>query len=530
MDLNRLPLVKSRVAVVPAVAPFLAVLVGLIGQLTYGRAVVWTGDSFGFVHAGMMLAAGQDPAAHLEGRSLGYTLVTALALPLGGLRALVTIQSVAAAASLVAVLGLLRGLLRGRWVFCGVGLATVLMAYACDSFVVYAQTLNADSLFGSALTVSFVLLCATLQRRGEAAIVAMTAAFAFAYASYLLKPNALFVIPIYGLALVWTLWRGRWSVLKFGSFVSLAVLLAIICVSQAYQSKWKNPEINFGAGVLYAAHMDLINRDLDLSKPAQRDLHAIVDEVLQGPKWAILGLNADHCYYDARCQAAIRAAAGADNLKPGPWMMRRFLMAVVRHPFAYSHKVLKQSFYFLRHSNEVVDLVYPSAISDEEWDQILPYDHLVRFHRDELDRQVGSWVAERARFISFAGKHMVGLMRRTLPLTLLISLAAAGLGWRHRRLNVVQTAFLAAATVVLACVLSVAASMTFDIPRYAASFAVLTMLWWTLGWLWSTHWLIEQGLVRLETCTNGFDLHVRWPQSVSSSLLGVGRSRHGQVE
>ena len=484
---------------------------GLIGQLTHGRAVIWTGDSFGFLEAGLRLAAGQDPATHLEGRNIGYTLLSAWLLPLGGLRALVTAQSVAAAASLVAILLLLREVLRNRWVFCIAGLAMVLMAYASDSFVVYAQTLNADSLFGSFLSISLVLFCLAWRRDGAARLGCMIGSLALGYAAFLMKPNAMFVLPLGAAALAWMAWRARRAILEPRVLAALAALVVAVVLGQTWQARWKNPDVYFGPGMLYAAHMNVTDRDLDLSKPAERDLHQALQAAMHGPKWAVLGFDSDLCYYDDRCQAAIRAAAKADGADAGSWMMRRLIAAIIHHPATYTLKVVRQTAFFFGHPNLEVDLVYPGAISDWDWTRIAPYDRLVRFHRAELNRQVGSWMVARHPVLSFVGKHLVGAMRRSLPFSVVIAAAAVAAGVRRRRFDGLEVTILSATLYLLACVLSVAISFTFDIPRYAASFAVLTYLWWGFCWLWLVRW--ARRLVRVHPDAAGVDIDIRWGAS-----------------
>jgi hypothetical protein len=501
----------------PVALPFLAVLAGLIGQLTVGRAVVWTGDSFGFTHAGI-LAAGESPARHLAGRNLGYPLLTALLLPLGGLRALVTFQSVAAACGHAALLMVLRVLLRNRWAFCAVGLAAALIAYASDHVVVYAQTLNADSLFGSFLVMALLSFLLAWRRTGPAQAGLMIGALALSYCAYLVKPNGILVIGVClaGLALI--AWRSPRLFLNRSVASGLMAVAAMMAVAQGYQSRWKDPNTNFGAGMLFAAHLNLIDFDLDRTTPEHRALHEQSDKVLNDPrKWTALGFDADLCYYGQECQDAIRAAAKADHADPGAWMMRQVLASLARHPKAYAVKVAHQTAFFFAHPDLETELVYPGAISDADWDRIAPYARLVRFPRAELDRTVGSWFAERHLWLSHLGKQMLHFMLWSLPIVAIAAtLTSAVRVVRRRKVEgPLEQALVSVTTFVMAAVLSVALPFTFDIPRYAASFALLTYLWWIVGVLYLVSFAVSLahrvGSLRVRFGEHSIEFTLAWP-------------------
>jgi hypothetical protein len=511
----------SRLSRWAVAAPFAAVLLGLIGQLTFGRAIIWTGDSFGFVYPGLLMAAGADAAGQLNGRNVGYPWLTSLVLPLGGLRALVTVQSIFAAAGLSALLLVLRTCIRNPFAFCGAGLLLALTVYASDSFVVYAQTINGDSLFGSLLAISLWLFLSGWRAAGSRRMGFLAGALGAAYAAYLVKPNSILTVVLCLAALVICAIRAPRSLLGRRVVAGLVALAVGVFAVQAWQARLAQKDADFGPRVLFCGHLDAVAFDLGEATPERRALKQALDRVRTDPrKWSALGYDADLCYYGQEAHDAIHAAAKSEGLDDGAWMTRRFALSTLRHPKAYVSGALHQIGFFLAHPNLEADLVYPSQMTDWDWTRLAPYERLIRAPRAELDRPIGSWMAQRHVLMAHLGKHLAGLVIRTLSLVALVSLLLAAVRlWRRRSVSgPVELAFLAASTFLAASVLSVALSFTFDIPRYAASFAPLTYLWWfiALAYLASVgrEALATRGSpvsAHMSLASDGLVLTARWP-------------------
>ena len=493
-------------------APFIAVAASLVGQLTFGRAVIWTPDSFGFMQTGFMMAAGADAAGDLE-RNAGYPLVAALLLPLGGLRAMVTFQSLLAVAGLAALLFCVKAIVRNPFCFGVVGLLTVIAALANDSFILYAQTINGDSLFGSLLTLSLALFLLAWLRSGETRAISMIGAFGLSYAAYLVKPNAILTLPLCGACLVFILGRAPQLLLKPRLLIALAVLVAAVAGLEFRQAQLRYKNEDFGPRTMFCFHLDSVLPDLGGATPQRRQLRILLETVRHGsPDWLALGYNGDGCFYDQQVHDAIHDNAVSEGMTDKAWLSHRTMLALLHHPGPYFIQTARQMAFFMR--RPIPDASQPAAghMDDSSWQSLTPYERFVRMPRIEFERTLDSWFVQRHGRLSKLGKGLLALLPRSLfPITFLAGMMAAADVARRRPARRTSVVFLAATGFVLATALTVALSHTFDVARYASSFALLSIFWWLAGLAHLTAVARDHVRTDLHVRSDGVALSVRIP-------------------
>ncbi|MGZ3278360.1 MAG: hypothetical protein ACXU82_09555 [Caulobacteraceae bacterium] len=461
-------------------APFVAVAAYLIGQLSQGGSILYTGESYGYVAGGLIMAAGHDVTGQISDRNIGYPLLSALLTPHGGFRALVVAQAFLAAGGLVALLVVLRAFAQNVFVFAVAGLLAVLMAVSSNAFPLNAQTINAESPFAAFLALALMFLVLASSRDGRSRLWLLLGATASAYVCLLFKPNALLVLPLCGGALVVALVAAPLRTLNW-RLIAAAALFAVATMSiGSLQHRAQRADWDFGPRMLFCSHLDQEVVGLPATPEGVR-LKAVLQNIKAAGAtggYPLLGYNPDDCFYPVEPREAVHAAAAAAHMTDRDWMQHQFIRSIVRHPLTYARQILRQYRGFFANPDGEANIIGHSRVADIDPPRLAPYAALIGAPLTTLNGDVDSWFARELPPLAQFGKAWLGLADEALMGAILVAtlVALRNLVIR-RRMTTLERAFLAFTLFMLANITSVSAAYTFDAPRFASAFAQLTIVW-----------------------------------------------------
>jgi hypothetical protein len=462
--------------------PFLAVAAYLIGQLTQGTAIYYDAESYGYVAAGLKMAARQDITGQIVDRNIGYPLFAALLTPHGGFRALVVAQAVLSAAGLAALLVVLRTFTRNVFVFAAAGLTAVLMAFASNAFSLHAQSISGEAPFGAFLALSLTCLVLACHRQDRARLWLLLGATASAYLAMLFKPNAMLVLPLCGGALAVAVVRAPLRTLNWRLIAAGAVFAVGAMAAQSLQHKAQVADWDFGPRTMFCSHLDQEIAGLPATPEGRKLQSSLKDIQKAGPVngYVLLGYDPDTCFYSVEPRNAVRAVAAAAQMTDHDWLQQQFIRGVVHHPVSYALQILRQFRGFFANPDAETNAIGHSHVDQvNDVTRLAPYDGLIGVPLTTLNHDVDSWFARELQKPAQVGKAMIDIGGAALMGVILVAVLVALRTFirRGRRATELEVAFLAMSVFILACITSVAATFTFDRARCSSAIAPLTFVW-----------------------------------------------------
>ena len=501
---GRIPLTFGRTFALAAVA----VLAGFAwGRLAHPMPFVLEADSLGYIRPGLVWASGGDITGQ-SARDLGYPWLTLLAVRLGSLSSLGRLQLlsvIAGSGCTLGVLYLVAAALKRRLVRQAGVPAAVLALAAAGTAVFYVALLSAHDLFvldlDSAMAEAphffptalalllFVAGCITSAARIR--LVALTLASLAAYASVMVKPNALLVLALclLGLTVAGMLHRrSLLSPLVIAVSLTVAVSAAFLHRLDARMTPVGN---DFGPKTLFCNHLDVIAPVFATSTPERLRIQSLSQEVLSRVAgWPVMGFDGDGCMYGAAFDSALVAVSRSEGSTPGQWELREFVKAVLRNPIGYARVVFRQTRAYLTNSMNGMDAAVRGSLTEDDCKSLEPFAVTIGMCPRSSDAISHNWMP--TAFPRF-GAVMKEALRVIADLFAPVTLGSTGLALvalvRFRRNADLRPEIVVVATAlfVSAFVGTTVLSHTFDIARYSTDLLPFSLLWWIIGVAYLAH-------------------------------------------
>jgi len=299
---------------------FLIATVGLLAG--FGIVALWQPvpllyqpDTYGYIGPGLRIADGQSIAG-LSTRSLGYPLLTFLAIKLGSLTDIIPLQFGMVVVGMVCMLGVLLIYYEALPTAAAVNVRAVpllpaitlissavlycLLLMSHDGFMtdIYSLMAEAPHFLPMALAFScFVGGWATRSRHRR--ILLLVAATDLAFLSTVIKPSSLAAFALCAMGLIVA------SVLHRRCFRSPAVVgavaLSIVLIASVHHldTLVAPPNGDFSAKILFCNHLDTIAPRFDTSTPERAKVGDMIQHALSlGPHgWPVQGFDGDLCSF-----------------------------------------------------------------------------------------------------------------------------------------------------------------------------------------------------------------------------------------
>lgn len=366
------------------------------------KPILFIGDSFGYIIPGFDLIAPGVSAKGQSVRDIGYPLLTWLALRLGSLSLLPTLQLFLVAAGLAGLVGVLYVALDGMaarlkalvrlplWVsggLAGLVAGSYCVAALChDRFMLNIYSLMAEAPHLPPTAAALLLLvagCTAASARHR--IAYLTLATTSVYLSTLVKPHSSMTVLLCGAALALVVIRNL-AALRSVSIIAVGIVcLALGGAAHRFDVWMTPPDSDFGPKTLFCNHLDILLPSFQASTPERTEIAKLAHGVLESPeKWHVLGLDGDLCAYNNAFSAAISAAARSEHVSDAAWQMQEFKRGVEKNPLAYGWKVMRQMGYFMAHTVEDITMMQTSSVSDWDWTRLQDFPALAKMPRSDL--------------------------------------------------------------------------------------------------------------------------------------------------